>query len=66
MMRIMLTLLWASKSQKEPKRLGKINFTLILFNREVICMVQGKDPNEGYQTEQVEEEEIPMPTYENL
>ena len=29
-------------------------------------MVQGKDPNEGYQTEQVEEEEIPMPTYENL
>jgi hypothetical protein len=29
-------------------------------------MVQGKDPNEGYQTEQVEEEEIPMPTFDNL
>ena len=30
-------------------------------------MIQGKDPNEGYQTnEQVEEDELPMPTYENL
>lgn len=29
-------------------------------------MVQGKDPNEGYQPDTVEEEEIPIPTYDNL
>jgi hypothetical protein len=34
--------------------------------REAICVIQGKDPNDGYQTEIVEEDELPMPTYDNL
>jgi len=29
-------------------------------------VIQGKDPNDGYQTEQVEEDELPIPTYDNL
>ncbi|CDW88124.1 UNKNOWN [Stylonychia lemnae] len=32
-----------------------------------ICIIQGKDPNEGYQTEQqLEEDELPPPTFENI
>ena len=35
--------------------------------RESICFLQGKDPNEVMsQEEQVEEEVLPQPSYENL
>lgn len=33
---------------------------------ESICIIQGKDPDEGYQAEVIEEEELPPPSVENL
>lgn len=40
--------------------------SLLILNREFICQIQGKDPNEGYQTETVDDDKLPTPNFENL
>lgn len=51
-----------SRIPKAPKKRGKPWFFIC---REIICQIQGKDPNEGYQTE-AEEDKLPLPNFDNL